>query len=53
MSYNSPSDSLDEKEICNFLNLTKQMGLSDLINYIWKQGYEWGYERGFEDGNGD
>ena len=49
MSYDSPSNDLDSTEICNFLNLTKQMGLADLIRYVWKNGYEWGYERGKED----
>lgn len=49
MSYDTPSDKLDEKEICMYLNMTTEIGLADLIKYVWKQGYEWGYERGKED----
>lgn len=49
MTYDSPSDKLDTKEICEYLNMTTKMGLADLIAFVWKQGYEWGYERGLED----
>lgn len=49
MSYNSPSNNLDEKEICRYLNLTNEMGLAELIRFVWKQGFDWGYERGLED----
>lgn len=48
MSYDSPSDDLDSKEICEFLNLTNKMGLSDLIRHVWKKGYEWGLENAYE-----
>ena len=50
MTNETPSNYLTSKEICEYLNLTTSYGLPDLINYIWKQGYEWGYKRGYEDG---
>lgn len=49
MSYSSTSNNLDEKEICTYLNMTNKMGIADLIRYVWKQGYEWGYQCGYEE----
>lgn len=50
MSYTSPSNDLDDTEVCQLLDLTATCSLPDLVRHIWKTGYEWGYERGFEDG---
>ena len=46
MSYTSPSDDLDEKEICEFLEYSNKLSIPDLVRKIWKAGYDWGYEVG-------
>lgn len=48
MSYDSPSDKLDYKEICEYLKLTNQLSIFELIQQIWKDGFNWGYELGSE-----
>lgn len=50
MSNGSPTNSLDANEIVEYLNLTNEMGLADLIKYVWEQGYQWGLEIGYEQG---
>lgn len=49
MSYSSPSDSLDADEICQYLNMTKDIGLADIIKKAWEDGYEWGKQVGYEE----
>ena len=51
MSNGSPTNTLDANEIVEYLNLTNEMGLADLIKYVWEQGYQWGLEIGYEQGN--
>ena len=50
MSYSSPSNDLDSEEICSFLSMTNKMGLPELIKHVWKAGYDWGFQCGYEDG---
>ena len=53
MSYNSPSDDLDTHEIIEYLKLTTELSIPDLIRKIWKDGYEWGMNIGYENGQDD
>lgn len=50
MSYNSPSNDLDNDEIMSYLNM-KDIGLGDWVKKIWRDGYEWGYQVGYEESN--
>ena len=50
MSYISPSNDLDDSEICSYIEMSTKLSIPDLIRYIWKAGYEWGYEVGYEEG---
>lgn len=50
MNYNSPNNDLDEKEICELLNNIQELSIPMAVKYIWKKGFEWGYELGDEDG---
>lgn len=40
---------LDDKVIVNFLNKTKEMGLADLICYVWENGFECGIDSVYDD----
>ena len=49
MSYDSPSNNLDNNEICKYLELSNKLNVIDLIKKIWKDGFEWGYQLGYEE----
>lgn len=47
MSYTSPSQDLDKCEVFDYLNTEKP--LTEIIRQAWKDGFEWGFELGFEE----
>lgn len=49
MSFDSPSDTLNDKEVCEYLNMSTEYGMADFVRFVWKQGYDWGWQCGYED----
>lgn len=47
MSYTGPTKDLDKDEIFDYLNQEKP--LTEIIRQAWKDGFEWGFELGYEE----
>lgn len=51
MSYNSCSTELSDGELIDIMHETKNKSFPEFVEYVWKLGYNWGYEVGYEEGS--